>query len=374
MELIAVIILIVIVLLFNLFLYTQLKSFKNQDQASKDQLLIDWLKTMKDEVKASIDKNSQVLEEQLKSQREALNKQLMDQRMEVTKQSAELARSLTQNLNQQLNNAQEVIRNIQKQLGGIEEFGKNIKDLSDVLKAPKSRGSFGEQILYEILSSILPRDLYKVQHKFKENVICDAVVFTDKGAIPIDSKFPLDNYRASIALDDPQEREKAKKSFMSDVKKKIDDIASKYILPDEGTIENAIMYIPSEPIYYDIMVNMPELLDYARDKNVIFASPNTMTYLLKVVLVAYRQYELQKHAIEIQKALTSVQMEAQKFNGDLLTLEGHISKAYQAMGKVRSNFGKFFSKLQNAHSLDVSEKFGPESEKLDNLGQNLLIE
>lgn len=367
MESIALFILIGVVLLLNVFLYTQMKTFKNQDQNAKDQLLLDWLKTMKEEVTNSINKSSQILEEQLKTQREALNKQLMDQRVEVTKQSAELARNLTQNLNQQLNNAQEVIRNIQKQLGGIEEFGKNIKDLSDVLKAPKSRGGFGEQILQEILSNILPKELYKIQHKFKENVICDAVVFIDKGIIPIDAKFPLDNYRASINLEDAQEREKARKNFITDVKRKIDDIASKYILPDEGTIENGIMYVPSESIYYDIMVNMPELLDYARNKNVIFASPNTMTYLLKVVLVAYRQYELQKHAAEIQKALSSVQIEAQKFNDDLSILEGHISRAYQSMGKVRSNFGKFFSKLQSVHSLESTQE-------LPNIGKNSLNE
>ncbi len=346
------ILLTIFVLAAVLFLYVQIKSLKQKPDDAESQILMEWLKTMKVEVTESINKNSLTLEQQLKSQRETMEKQLSDQRMEVAKQSGQMAQNLTQALNQQLNNTQEVIRNVQKQLGGIEEFGKDIKDLSNVLKSPKLRGGLGEQFLYEILANVLPKELYATQYKFKDGNTCDAAVFTDKGIIPVDSKFPMENYKLSMTTESPEEREKAKKKFVDDVKRRIDEIAGKYILPAEGTTENAIMYIPSESVFYDMIVNTPAVEEYARNKNIMLASPNTISYFLKVVLVAYKQHELQKHAVEIQKALAGVKIEAEKFNEDLGVLERHITNAYKSMDGVKGRFSKFFDKLENVQSIE----------------------
>lgn len=353
-------VIVVFVVIVGIFLYFQIKSLKQKPDEAKDQILMEWLKTMKAEVTESINKNSLTLEQQLKIHRETLDKQLSEQRMEVAKQSGQIAQNLTQALNQQLNNTQEVIRNIQKQLGGIEEFGKDIKDLSNVLRSPKLRGGLGEQFLYEILANILPKELYATQYKFRDGNVCDAVVFTEKGIIPVDSKFPMENYKLSVTTENAEERDKAKKKFVDDVKKRIDEIASKYILPAEGTTENAVMYIPSESVFYDLVVNTPVVEEYARNKNVMLASPNTISYFLKVVLVAYKQHELQKHATEIQKALSGIKIEAEKFSEDLGVLERHISNAYKYMDGVKARFGRLFDRLESVQSIEAPK----EQEKL----------
>jgi DNA recombination protein RmuC len=345
MDYLTVAIIVVLVLGVAYFLYTQIQSLKQKPDDTKDQILMEWLKSMKSEVT-----------EQLKSQQENLNKQLGDQRMEVAKQSGQMAQNLTQQLNQQLNNTQEVIRNVQKQLGGIEEFGKDIKDLSNVLKSPKLRGGMGEQFLYEILANVLPKELYATQYKFKDGNTCDAVVFTDKGIIPVDSKFPMENYKLSVTSEVLEERDKAKKLFIADVKRRIDEIAGKYILPAEGTTDNAVMYIPSESVFYDLIVNTPAVEEYARNKNIMLASPNTISYFLKVVLVAYKQHELQKHTVEIQKALAGIRIEADKFNEDLGVLERHISNAYKSMDGVKGRFGKFFDRLENIVHIEAPKE------------------
>jgi len=198
-------------------------------------------------------------------------------------------------------------------LGGIQEFGTDIKDLSNILKSPKLRGGLGEQFLYEILENFLPKDLFKTQYKFKDGEVCDAVVFTDKGMVPIDSKFPMENFKAMVTAETQIERDKFKKVFVSDVKRRIDEISGKYILPGERQTDQAIMYIPSENVYYELIVNTPEIEDYSKNKNVIMASPNTLSYFLKVLLVAYQQHELQKHTGEILKALAGIKVEAGKF-------------------------------------------------------------
>lgn len=349
---VAIFILSFLIVVVGLFLFSQIKSLKQKPDDTKDQILMEWLKAMKSEVTESINKTSQTLEQQLRISREILDKQLSEQRMEVAKQSGQIAQNLTQALNQQLNYTQEVIRDIQKQLGGIEEFGKDIKDLSNVLRSPKLRGGLGEQFLYEILSNILPKELYKEQYEFKGGVKCDAVVFTDKGMIPIDSKFPMENYKLSVTTENAEERDKARKKFIEDVKRRIDEIASKYILPMEGTTENAVMYIPSESVFYDLVVNTPAVEEYARNKNVMLASPNTISYFLKVVLVAYRQHELQKHAVEIQKVLAGIKIEAEKFSEDLNVLEKHVTNAYKSMDNVKTRFGRFFNRLEGVQMVE----------------------
>ena len=342
MEVLTLAVIVVLVLGVAIFLYSQIKSLKEKPEDAKDQVLMEWLKTMKSEVT-----------EQLKSQQETLNKQLSDQRMEVAKQGGQMAQNLTQQLNQQLNNTQEVIRNVQKQLGGIEEFGKDIKDLSNVLKSPKLRGGLGEQFLYEILANVLPKELYATQYKFKGGETCDAVVFIDKRIVPIDSKFPMENYKLSVTTESPEERDKAKKSFISDVKKRIDEIASKYILPNEDTTNEAFMYVPSESLYYELSTNMPQISDYAQSKRVVLTGPNMLFYHLSILASAYKKFELQKHFLAIQKALDGTIIELAKFGEDLGVLERHITNSYKSMEGVKSHFTKLSDKMENIHSLEI---------------------
>ena len=325
-------------------LNSRIKSFRDELKKGEDDVLTQWLRDMK----GSVDKNSEILERQLKDQRDTLDQQMKAQREAISQQ--------TKVIWERMENSAEVIRSVQKQLGGLQEFGNDMKDLSNILKSPKLRGGLGEQFLYEILENFLPKELFKTQYKFKDGNICDAVVFTEKGIIPIDSKFPMENFKAMLTAQNQDERDKFKKTFITDVKKRVDEISSKYILPAEGTTDQAVMYIPSENVYYELIVNTPEIEEYSRSKNIIIESPNTLSYFLKVLLVAFRQHELEKNVGEILKQIDGVIIEAQKFNEDLGVLERHISNSYKSMDTLKSRFGKLSTKLENLQELESPEQ------------------
>ncbi|MFC1622093.1 DNA recombination protein RmuC [Patescibacteria group bacterium] len=319
------------------FVTGQIKTLKEDlTDDEENKVLIEWLKDMK----GSVQKTEETLERQLKGQREAMAKQ-------------------TKVIWERLENSSKVIQQVQNQLGGITEFGKDMKDLSNVLKSPKLRGGLGEQFLYEILENSLPNELFKTQHKFKEGSVCDAVVKTDKGLIPIDSKFPMENFKAMLTEEDQGKRDSIKKVFVRDVKKRIDEISSKYILPDEGTTDFAVMYIPSENVYYELIVNTPEIENYSRDKKVFLTSPNTLNYQMQAILVAYQQGELQKHAGDILKALSGIKTEAKKFDEDLGVLEGHITRTHKAMEGVKNKFGRLFGKIESVQELGSGKEDNP---------------
>lgn len=311
---------------------SQLKSLKESfAEKESEKILMEWLK----EMKGSVDKSSDNMSQQLKNQRESMDKQ-------------------TQMIWERLDNAAKVIAGVQKNLGSLEEFGKDMKDLSNVLKSPKLRGGLGEQLLYEILETYLPRELYKTQYRFKDGTLCDAVITLEKGIIPIDSKFSMENFAAMISLDNERDRESARKVFVRDVKKRIDEIGSKYILPEEGTTDYAIMYVPSETVFNEI-TNSQEIRDYALHKSVAFTSPNQFTYFVKTLMMAYRQSELSKHASEILRALDGIRVETEKFGGDLDVLEGHIGRTNKSMENVRNKFGKILGRLDAVHALGSAD-------------------
>lgn len=379
MSNIALLIVFIISLIFlgGVFAYifiTQIKQLKSQMNNDSDAILMQWLQ----EMKGSMDTNTTTLERQLKDQRESLTSQFNTHRETLTNQLHQQRQSLdeqTKLIWERLDNASKVIGDVHKHLGGIQEFTKDMKDLSNILKSPKLRGGLGEQFLYELLENSLPKDMFKTQYKFSDGSICDAVIFTEKGIIPIDSKFPMENFKLMLTLESQDERDKAKKVFIRDVKKRIDEIASKYILPEQGTTDQAVMYVPSENVYYELIVHTPEIEEYSKLKNVVLSSPNTLSYFLKVILVAYQQHELQKHAGDILKALSGIRIEAEKFNEDLGVLDGHITRTYKSVDNVKLKFQKLFSKIESVQALgeaDVenAQLSGDSAEVELNLDQN----
>jgi DNA recombination protein RmuC len=316
---------------------TQLRKLKGElKDEEENKVLMEWLKEMQGSVDTRLKDQNQTLQEQLNSQRKAMTEQ-------------------TKLIWERLENSSNVIKQVHQELGGITEFGKDMKDLSNILKSPKLRGGLGEQFLYEILENSLPKELFKTQFKFKDGAVCDAVVFTEKGMITIDSKFPMENFKEMATQETQEAREKYKKQFVRDVKSRIDEISSKYILPEEGTTDFAVMYVPSENVYYELVVNTPEIEEYSRQKSVFITSPNTLTYQMKAILVAYQQNELQKHAGEILKSLSGIKSEAVKFDEELGVLGGHIARTYKAMDSVKIKFSRLFGKIESTQALGSSE-------------------
>ena len=339
------------------FFLSQIRKLKDElkEDEGKGELLLEWLR----EEKASADRRNEALQKQfgdlrgtldnqIKGQSDVLHEQLKAQREESFKQ--------TKLVVERLEGAQKVIAQVQNQLGGITEFGKDMKDLSNVLKSPKLRGGLGEQFLYEILANSLPNDLYKTQYAFKTGAICDAVIFTDNGIIPIDSKFSMENFKLFVTAEDEDTRAKAKKAFIGDVKRRIDEIANKYILPQEGTTEQAVMYVPSENIFYELIVNSPQIEEYAKEKSVVLASPNTLSYFLKIILVAYGQHQLERHAGEILKALSGIKRDTEKFGEEMGVLEKHISNSYKSVGGLRGSYQKILDQLGSVQMIGGEDK------------------
>ena len=342
-------------------LANQLKTLKKELKSDKDTVLTQWLQ----EMKKSMDRNTDTLQSQLGDQRKTLDEELKSQRASMDKQ--------TKVLWERLENTTEVIGRVQKHLGGLTELAKDMKDLNDILKSPKLRGELGEQFLYEILESSLPKDLFKTQYKFKNGAVCDAVVFTDRGIIPIDSKFPMENFKKMITADSDQARDDFKKKFLRDAKKRIDEIANKYILPEEGTTEQAVMYIPSENIFYELIVHSSQIEEYARRQKVLMTSPNTFSFFVKTILVAYQQHELEKHAKNIIKALAGIKVEAKKFGGDLDTLGRHITNSYKNMDRITSSFSNLFGRIERVQEVEGIEATDSLEDSTDRMEETSLL-
>lgn len=241
-----------------------------------------------------------------------------------------------------------------EQLGGIKEIGHQMKDFQDFLKSPKLRGNIGEQVLRDLLDQVLPKSNFKLQYQFQEGQIVDAIVKTKQGIIPIDSKFPIESFRRQMKAE-AKEKEKYSREFIRDIKKHIDDISKKYILPQEGTVDFALMYVPSEPIYYEITLNQPQLLEYGYNKKIYFVSPNSFYYFLKIIMVGLEGARIEEASKKILEGLKGIQQESVKFGEELGTLSSHINHAKGASDRAQSRYGRLVGRIDSLRMLE-SEK------------------
>ena len=261
----------------------------------------------------------------------------------------------TQAVNERLDNAARVISQVQRNLGEMSEIGKGIRTLQDFLQSPKLRGGLGEEVLKEMIGQTFPKNAFHLQYPFKSGVKVDAVLKTDAGLLCIDSKFPMENFNLMHTAETEAERNTAKKQFVSDVKKHIDDISRKYILPEEGTMDFALMYIPSEAVYYEA-VNIPELSTYARRLRVYPVSPNTLYAHLQVLLLSFEGKDLELKSKEVFRILRAIQKDYEKTNDNLSVLQKHLNNAYNTMSTVFNSFGSLGQKISSTQNLSGEKK------------------
>jgi DNA recombination protein RmuC len=233
------------------------------------------------------------------------------------------------------------------------EIGRGMRELQEFLRSPKLRGAIGEQVLKELLRQTLPKQAFFLQHPFKSGVIVDAAIKTEAGLIPIDSKFPMENFKKMMAADSEQERKKYTRQFVSDVKKHITAISSKYILPEEGTIDYALMYIPSEAVYYEITVNLPELMDFAYERRVLPVSPSTFYAYLKAILMSFEGKKIEQKAKQILTAIKAIQKDYEKLGNNLSVLNRHLQNAYNQMHNVMGGFNLLGQKISSTQQWEV---------------------
>ncbi|MFA6159604.1 MAG: DNA recombination protein RmuC [Parcubacteria group bacterium] len=225
-------------------------------------------------------------------------------------------------------------------------FSAQLQNLQDILKNPKQRGVLGEYFLEETLKNVLPPNSYQMQYPFKDGTIVDAVVFVKKNVIPVDSKFSLENYEKILNCKDSEERERLEKVFKQDLKNRIDE-TSKYIKPSEGTMDFAFMFIPSEAIYYDLLinkvgavqVNTRDLIEYAfQDKKVIIVSPTSFLAYLQTVLQGLR-------AFQIEESAKTIRTNVEKLGRHIVAFEDYMKKLGNGLGTTVNQYNIAYKEL-----------------------------
>jgi len=259
------------------------------------------------------------------------------------------------NITKQLDNSNRVINDIHTKLGSLEQTARNIQDignnissLRDLLQPPKLRGNLGEFLLEDLLKQIFPAANYKTKYSFSNGTQVDAVIKLADGIVPVDSKFPLESFQRLIEADNDDAKKQAKKEFISSVKRRIDEIQTKYINPAEKTFDFALMYIPAENVFYEIIINDTltnkdyELLNYAMEKHVIPVSPNSFYAYLMVLVFGLQGLQIEQEAKVIRGELSQVQ-----------NMLGRFFTEYGQVGKHISNaLGKFHDSEKSVEKLN----------------------
>lgn len=284
----------------------------------------------------------------------------------LQQQLGQIAQAVDSKLSESNKNAQEqfkhsadIIRNVTEKLTKLDEtnrqvvgFADQLKSLQDILKNPKQRGVLGEYYLETVLKNVLPPGSYQMQYSFSNGEIVDAVVFVDQAAqagkriIPIDSKFSLENYNRMLQTNDTAEKKRLETAFINDLKIRIDE-TSKYVRPEEKTMDFAFMFIPSEAVYYDLLINKVgaitedtnNLIYYAGKKKVVVVSPTSFLAYLQTVLQGLRNQKISEQASQIIK-------EVERLGKHLFAYSEHMKRLGQHLDTTVSSYNKAGKELE----------------------------
>ena len=349
--------------------------------------ILSFLKKIKKDIEEKMEKDRQerineknsdqsflMLQNQLNKIIEA-NQKIIDSSYKLNISNERLKSDLTEKINKKLDisqkemndsvkiqfqESQKLIKHITEELGEVKKtseqvvsFTEQLKNIQDILQNSKQRGILGEYFLETTIKNILPPESYEFQYSFKDGLIVDAVIKLPDGIIPIDSKFSLENYNKIISENDPEKKKIFKKKFREDLKKRIVE-TSKYIKPKDGTMDFAFMFIPSEGIYYDLLISKVGVIDsknfleYAfRDKKVIIVSPTTLHAYLQTVMQGLKNLKIEKHASKIAKKVEDLQKHMnnyviyhEKLGNVLATTINHYNKTSKLLNQISNDTNK----------------------------------
>jgi DNA recombination protein RmuC len=258
-------------------------------------------------------------------------------------------------VDRRLESASQTTSRIHERLGKVDEAttqmlerAKDLARLEQALRPPKARGGFGELLLENLLRDRLPPSAYEMQYTFDSGERVDALVRAER-TIPVDSKFPLDNYVRVVEAENEDERQLAERQFGRDVKQHIDAIAAKYIRPDEGTYDFAFMYIPVEAVYYELACGKTgTLLSYAHDRRVFPVSPTTFTAYLQVIALGLRGMQIEEHAHEVMAYVADLQRDFNRFGEDFDKIGTHLGHAQSKYHEAGKRLDRLETKLERA--------------------------
>jgi DNA recombination protein RmuC len=247
-------------------------------------------------------------------------------------------------MNDRLDNAARYISQVAREVGKMSELGQSMRDLQLFLQSPKIRGNIGEQVLKDLVSQAFPKGSFHLQYTFKSGEKVDAAIQTNAGILPIDSKFPMENFKLMNSEDTSGDRAAAKRDFIRDVKKHIQDISKKYILPDEGTLDFAFIYLPSEAVFNEVS-NSEEILEFARRHRIYPVSPNTLYVHLQTVLLSFEGQKIEAKSRQVFRLLRAVQKDYEKTESVMQLLGKHLTNAYNQFSNVSQSFNLIGQKL-----------------------------
>jgi DNA recombination protein RmuC len=261
-------------------------------------------------------------------------------------------------MGQRLDEASRAVTEVHGQLGALgeatrrmEQVGRDIAGLEQILRAPKIRGGFGEILLERLLAEILPPETYRLQHGFRSGDKVDAAIVVAGRLVPVDSKFPLENFRRMLEEPDEERRRQSRRAFLKDVRNRVDEIARKYIVPDENTFEFALMYIPAENVYYEVILRdeagEDSLLGYSLARRVVPVSPNSFYAYLQVILLGLRGLRIEQNAREILGVLGRLQADAARLREHFDTLGRHITNAKNKYDETTTSFARLEGKIED---------------------------
>jgi DNA recombination protein RmuC len=300
--------------------------FRKKEEPKKDdealKVMMEWMK----EIKAGTETTKQTMEREIKETNKAIN--------------------------ERLDNAGRVIAALTKELGSVGQIGPDIRRLTETLASPKLRGNFGEEVLENLLTDVFPKEFCKFQFRFKNGEVVDAAILIGDLMLPIDSKFSMENFRLYKEAKTDDSAEDLKKAFLRDIKKRIDEIHKKYILPQEGTFDYALMFIPSEGVYMEA-ANDQDTQIYSRGKKVIIVGPNTLNITLRGLLVSLRGQQISKAAQQVLAMINGIKQESDKFNKTLDTLANHVKNTNNSMSTVIDGYARLKSQIVNASNLEL---------------------
>ena len=325
---------------------------------------------LKNQKQVPADSSSALL---LKADMTELNNTVMALKDGLQKQLTDQMGASTKNMQTQWASSNKILTEVTQRLTELDKTNKNVGDiaselktLQNVLQNPKQRGVIGEFYLEQILKNTLPPGTFELQYKIAEGMIVDAAIKLDDKILPVDSKFSLENYNRLIDAKDG-ERENLEKLFKTDIKNRVDETA-KYILPGKGTLDQALMFIPSEAIYYDLLANKVglggvsgrNLIQYASEKKVTVVGPSTLSAMLQTIMQGLRSMEIHRDTEKIRKNIEQLQKHLLAHNAYMIklgsslgTTVGHFNTTYKELGKIDRDIVKIASTEPSVDSMTV---------------------